>query len=219
MVSLCVALPVHAVRLGDTQPPKASAAGGSSMAIDDENTHIRLIPAFNFGLNKLGKGYEGYEDIGKAGLDLYIQPFRPATVPTRAKHNMLLRFSFDYLPLQVPKQNAGLKEDMYSLNLALVYQFHRLNLQSEQQWLPFVSLGYGSYYDVVKLNTPATGRIQSRRQYPGFSASVGMALPWFKNFPVRVIPEIRYNRVKVVDETTTNIIYQVGLAYWPEKKQ
>ncbi len=216
---LLSASPAGAVRLSDTKSSKPTQAGGSSMSGEDGDTNIRLIPAFNFGYNKLGKGYEGYSDLGNAGLDLYIQPFRAPNQPTKAKHNMLFRFSFDYFPLQVPKQNLGLKEDMYSANLAFVYQFHKLNLQTEQAWLPFFSLGIGRYLDMVKLNSAATGTVQRNRQYSGFNASVGMALPWFKNFPIRVVPEIRYHRVKVVDSIATNMTYQIGLAYWPKAKQ
>jgi len=215
---LLTAAPASAVRLSDMKAPKTSTLGGSSMTMDDGSSSLRLIPAFNFGLNKLGKGYEGYEDLGNAGLDLYIHPFRAVTAPTKAKQNMLVRLSFDYFPLQVPKQNLGLKEDMYAATLAFVYQFHRLNRQSEQKWLPMVSIGYGRYFDVVKLKTAATGSVERNRQYSGYNASIAVAMPWFRNVPIRVIPEIRYHRVEVVDSIATNMTYQIGLSYWPERK-
>lgn len=208
-----LSVPAHAVRLGDVK-----VQPNNSVDPLKEKTSIRLIPGINVGYNKLLKGYDGYEDLGNVGVDLNIQPWKAAAYPTRIKNNLLLRLSYDYFPLQVPKQNAGLEEDLSSINMAIVYQFHRLNRQADQRWLPFFSLGYGRYFDVVTLDTKATGKRTARRQYSGYVASIGLALPWFQDFPIRVVPEIRYHHVKVVDDAATNMTYQVSLNWWPRSK-
>src|SRR5687767_8121585 len=53
----------------------------------------------NGGINKLGDGYDGYEDLGKGGADFYIFPPEPDVDDPTFKDKMMLRFSADYFPL------------------------------------------------------------------------------------------------------------------------
>src|SRR5437588_3245960 len=107
--------------LGGIQGAWGDQLGGVKLGKFKTESSWILAPGINAGYNKLLTGYEGYENLGNLGLDLYIQPPRETPQRTSWYHNVLFRFSFDYFPLQVPKGNFGLTEDIYSLNFSFLY--------------------------------------------------------------------------------------------------
>jgi hypothetical protein len=202
-------------------PSLSSAAELGSKKIKDvmrTDENWLFAPAVNGGKNKLLTGYDGYEDLGNLGGDLYMQP--PADPDGGAWRDLcLIRLSFDWFPLQVPKGVNGLEEDIYSINASLLYKINfRKSSGRIRSWQPFLGFGAGLYQDRIVLDTPATGKVSSNENHFGWGLSGGVLLPVFgKHFPFRLIPEVRYHRIKYVEGFATNMTYQVGLAYWPSE--
>jgi len=174
-----------------------------------------LSPAINGGYNKLLEGYDGYEDLGNIGLDLYVKQ-RPDTYEYSWTQNFIYRLSFDYFPLQVPKALLGLKEDLYSINASFLYSFVFRSQGPNQGILPFLGVGIGWYQDRTTLNTKASGKVTGTTNHIGYTGSIGCFLPEFNLFiPMRIVPEVRYHQINVPDGQATNITYQAALVFWP----
>jgi len=140
-----------------------------------------FAPAINGGKNKLLKGYEGYDDLGNAGVDLYISRVKDG-IKSGWADNILSRLSFDYFPLQVPKGVLNLEEDMFSVNFSLLYQFKKPDNFDVPRFIPFLGVGIGTYQDRVTLNSPATGRVEGKTNSFGLLASVGLFVTKLKFF-------------------------------------
>lgn len=187
-----------------------------------DSTGWSFSPAINGGYNNLLDGYDGYDNLGNLGLDLYMQP---GPVDERDSMNswrntMLFRLSVDWFPLQVPDGVYGLKEDIYSLNGSFLYAFRKNQAFDPTAWRPFLGAGIGYYRDIVELDTPATGKITGKDNHFGFNFNAGLFYPFsLGSLPLCWIPEVRYHRIKYVDEYSGNITYQLGLAYWPRLKR
>ena len=197
--------------LGKAKEPRD---GGASLGESKERGWV-FVPAFNTGYNYLLEGYDEYENLGHAGLDLYVQPSRDTLFPSHWIHNLWYRLSVDYFPLQVPKDSFGLEEDLYSASVNVVYQFYSLRAHRKLSLVPFAGVGIANYWDRVTLDTPATGKRSGTTTYSGLVFSAGVFLPEFKLLlPLRLIPEVRYHRLNGIDGAVTHITYQIGVSYW-----
>lgn len=160
-------------------------------------------------------GYPRFESFASGGLDIYVRP--PVPQFPRATDKFIGRISFNYFPLQVPDEVRGVMEDIYSLDLSVLYRLTGFQGRPENsRWVPFVGGGIGVYQDVIKTNHPAFsayGELKSRETYMGVNASGGFMLPCLGR--LRLIPEVRYHAMKIENgEWATHISYQLGLAYW-----
>jgi hypothetical protein len=180
----------------------------------EAGTPWSFVLALNGGYNQLLKGYKGYENLGNAGLDLYVRPSRSYLEDPGWKDRLIFRLSVDYFPLQVPEGVYGITEDIYGLHGAIMVRFHRLSFPETRQWVPFTGVGLGTYFDQVTLDTPATGKVSGIHRSLGANASIGLFSPRMGS-RWQIIPEIRFHILKIPDAAwSMNMTYQVGLAYW-----
>lgn len=190
--------------------------GGSTQTTERWKFH----PAMHGGYNVLLEGFDGYDDLGNFGFDLYADPPEAKKFGSGATENLLMRISSDWFPLQVPEGVNGLKEDIYALNADCLYRINVNRDRMLSSWNPFLGFGIGLYQDRISLDTPATGKVTGTENYFGVNLSAGVLPPVFsESLPFRLIPEIRYHRIKFESAFVTSMVYQVGIAYWPGKKQ
>lgn len=163
----------------------------------------------NGGLNKLGNGYEGYDDMPHGGADFYIRPPRPQHEDPTFKDKFMLRFSADYFPLQVPEGVYGLTEDIYALSMSVIVRLRDMGRPDHQMWVPFLGLGAGFYRDQIELDTPASGKISDSHNYFGLNFSGGFFFP--EVLGIRFAPEVRYHMLRTPGNfSATNICYMMG---------
>ncbi|MCG3203456.1 MAG: hypothetical protein KCHDKBKB_00123 [Elusimicrobia bacterium] len=184
---------------------------------------VILSPAINVGYNRLLDGYDGYKDLGNVGFDLYFhnppEKYSDNSISYDWKDRFAFRLSLDYFPLQVPEGLYNTTEDIYALSGAVVYKFIDRD-NPLQKWIPFLSLGAGVYQDRVTIDTPATGEITGKEDRFGLNASLGAIAPEIKLIiPVKLIPEIRYHRIKGVNDYASNLTFQLGVSYWPRSRK
>jgi len=191
-------------------------SNGELLLKDDKRTPWLIAPTISVGYNKLLVGYEGYGNNFNLGGDVYLEAPRETRFPSVWHHNFLFRVSAEHFPMKVPEGVLGLKEDIFSLNGALLYQFRTIDGLKGSNWVPFVGLGMGLYVDRVSLDTPATGKINSSHNSVGLNGSIGLRMPRMKFIiPFRLIPEVRYHRIQVPRGWVTNATYQLGISFWP----
>ncbi|MBK7208074.1 MAG: hypothetical protein IPH91_07335 [Elusimicrobia bacterium] len=174
-----------------------------------------LSPALYGGYLDPLDGYPRFESFASGGLDLYVRPPLPQ-FPNWAD-KLVGRISFNYFPLEAPKEVRGVMEDIYSIDFSVLYRLTRFQGKPDHlRWVPFLGGGIGVYQDVIKSEHPAfssLGQIKQRETYMGLNGSAGFMLPCLG--PIRLIPEVRYHALKKEHgEWATHISYQLGLAYW-----
>jgi hypothetical protein len=176
-----------------------------------EGRHWLFMPAVNGGYHQLIEGYDGYSDLGNAGLDLYIGR-SPAPEEFTMEDRVMLRISADYFPLQVPEGTNGLEEDVYALTASAVVKMHS-SLRSElRQWVPFLGFGAGMYWDYVTLDTPASGKVSGTHNIPGFNVSVGVMSP--AAGILRLVPEVRFHALRTPGNNWAHsVAYQAALLF------
>jgi hypothetical protein len=180
-----------------------------SVVYGDEGPRWDVFPAANIGYNQLLKGYQGYENLGNAGVDLYVLRRPPEVEEPKGSDRLGFRISADYFPLQVPEGVYNTTEDIFSLNAAVLYRFYSLYRPEQTQYIPFVGIGAGAYRDVVTVDTPASGKVSGTHSYLGFSGSLGVFLPVMG--AVRFAPEIRLHALRIPDNgLALNMTYQVA---------
>lgn len=200
-----------------------SAAAPARADVDDDTNYVKewserdrgsgwnFSPALNGGYTSMLHGYNGYKNLGNAGVDLYMRPPEPQF--PRWYHHMIFRLSGDYFPLQVPSQVAGITEDIYSLNGTALWRFSNFGQSEHNQWIPYLGAGVGVYWDSVTVDTLATGKVKNAEQYLGVTGSVGVMLPTVG--PIRLIPEIRYHTFREAGKYwASHMTYQIGAAIW-----
>ncbi len=199
-------------------PPTSHASRIAETSEGSQRWHF--YPAVHGGYNKLLEGFDGYEDLGNLGFDFYADPPERNNFGASSLENLLMRISSDWFPLQVPDGTLGLEEDLYALNADLLYRINVKRNHAPSSWNPFVGVGMGIYHDRITLDTPATGKVTGTDNHFGMNLSAGILLPVFsESFPFRLIPEIRYHRIRFASDYVTSMAYQVGLAYWPREKK
>jgi hypothetical protein len=164
------------------------------------------------GYNQLIRGYDNYDNLGNIGLEIFMREIPSIASSSQWKKRVGYRFSLEYFPLQVPKGNNGLTEDIYSANAGIFYKF--LNVEDPEvfQWVPFVGLGLGGYWDALRLSTPATGTVSSIEGYFGMNTFFGVLLPAWGNW--RVAPEIKLHGIRTPGNYwSINTTYSVVLLY------
>jgi hypothetical protein len=172
-----------------------------------------IAPGFNGGITKMNNGYDGYDDLGHAGFDVYFNPPRPLYEPPTWRNRLYWRLSADYFPLQVPEGVYGVTEDIYSINNAVGFKFLSFNRREEKQIVPFVAGGFGVYWDRIELDTPASGKVTGMHNYFGVNASAGFFLPSLWN--IRLVPEIRWHGMRTTGNYwATHYTFQGSLVLW-----
>ncbi len=180
---------------------------------DEDRIPWLFLLTVNGGYNQLLKGYKGYDNLGNAGIDLYMRPGRLRVEAPGWKEHLMFRLSADYFPLQVPEGVYGLTEDMYGISGALLFKAFTLSRPESDQWVPFLGIGVGHYLDRVTLDTPASGKIAGTHNHFGANASLGLFTPVFFG-RLHLIPEIRFHTLKIPDDSwSMNLTYQAGLAF------
>lgn len=173
-------------------------------------------PAINAGYNKLLSGYEGYEDLGNIGLDLYLRRVSSESFTSWVNH-LIFRLSLDYFPLQVPSGLNGITEDLYSANFSILYEIPSIG--RKQFWFPiFLGAGYARYQDKITIDNSTSGKVSDKNNYNGFVFSWGANLPAYKYFPFKTVPEMRYHRYKRLEDKASHMTYQLGVILWPREK-
>lgn len=164
------------------------------------------------GATKMLNGYQGYEDKGNVGIDLYFRP--PVPQFPNWTDRLLFRFSADYFPLQVPKTVYYTKEDLYSISGTVICRIMSFNNKPEnKRFIPFLGAGPALQWDRISTNHPAVDT-SGTFLYLGYSASGGFMLPTVAG--LRLIPEVRYQSFKEPNHFwTSHISYMVSLTYWP----
>ena len=177
---------------------------------DEPETKFHFMPAVFGGYNQLLKGYPGYQNLGNVGAEVWARPITTSIEePSWYTDNFLVRLSAEWMPLQVPKGNYGLVEDMYALTGQIVFKFDSVR---DAEWMPFLGVGAGGYWDHLSLDTPASGKITGTHYYFGMNATAGIFFPPMG--PFRLETEARYHRLQGPNAFwPQNITYQVGLIY------
>jgi len=202
----------------DQRAEERSIARNQDSFLAREKRPWKVSVAGYGGKNVMGKGYDGFEDFTHGGADVYFRPPKPILNEARFIYHTLFRLSADYFPLKVPAGVYGLEEDVYALTGALVVRFLRFNQPEDRQWVPFVSAGYGGYFDRVTLDTPASGKVSGTHTNLGYNLSAGLFLPCVG--PFRLIPEVRLHSIRVPGGASAqNTTYQIGLALWPKERR
>lgn len=207
---------IFAATLGGVKNKKTGSSGSVSASFPKQHRWT-FRPAVNFGYNKLLSGYDGYDDLGNAGLDLYM---RRESLDDAVSwgDNLFFRLSVDYFPLQVPQGLNGIQEDLYAANLSILYDVHKLGrFQLPYPW--FLGAGYGVYRDKVTLSNNTSGKVSTTHTFNGFVLSTGFTIPPLKYFPFKLVPEIRYHRYKRLKGNASNMTYQLGVVLWPREKK
>lgn len=181
----------------------------------ESNSRWLFSPALYGGYLDPMDGYPRFENFVSGGLDLYVRPPLPQ-FPNWAD-KLVGRISFNYFPLEVPKEVRGVMEDIYSIDFSVLYRVTRFQGKPDHlRWVPFLGGGIGVYQDVIKSEHPAfssLGQIKQRETYMGFNGSAGFLLPCLGR--IRLIPEVRYHALKKENgDWASHISYQLGLAYW-----
>lgn len=195
--------------------PGAAEEGISPSDDDAQSLSARwsLLPSVHGGYAQMLRGYKGYDNLGGAGIDLYIRRTTPPLPDPSWGDNFLFRLSAEYFPLQVPEGNNGLEEDLYGFTAGVVYKFQDINEPEAGQWIPFLGLGAGSYLDLRTLDTRASGKVSGQDSYLGVNASAGAFLPFIGR--LRLTPEVRFHAVRTPNaDWATHIAYQLGLTAW-----
>lgn len=147
------------------------------------------------GYNMLLSGYDGYSNLGNGGVEFWLQPYSLSMEePNWATNRFYFRMSAEWMPLQVPKGNYGLTEDIYAGLVQIVYRFRQ---EDKGVWSPYVAFGGGQYLDRLTLDTPATGKVSGSHSFFGLNGSVGLFLP--PAGPFRLAAEARYHRLRGPD--------------------
>jgi hypothetical protein len=165
----------------------------------------------NGGMNKMGKGYDGYDDMPHGGADFYIRPPVPEAEEPACHHKFMLRVSADYFPLQVPEGVFGLTEDVYGLTFAVLVRLRTIDRQEHSKWVPFLGVGAGLYQDRIKLESPASGTVTGAHNYFGINFSGGFFFP--EVMGIRLVPEVRQHMLRTPGNfSATNTCFQLGAA-------
>ena len=178
----------------------------------DKGIGWNISPGFNGGYTDVGTGYQGYENLGNGGIDIYFRPPIPQ-FPNKWDDRMVFRLSFDYFPLQVPDDVYYTTEDLYTLSGTVLYRLTSFSGTPEhKRFVPFLGAGPALEWDHVSVKSPALNE-EGKYLHLGLTASAGIMLPTIAG--VRLIPEVRYFTMKEPDKLwTSHVSYNLGLSYW-----
>lgn len=162
------------------------------------------------GYNMLIDGYEGYKNLGNAGVELWLQPYDVSIEePTWRTNRFYFRLSAEWMPLQVPAGNYGITEDIYAGTAQIIYRFR---MEDRGEWSPFIGFGAGQYIDRITLDTPASGKVSGNHSHFGMNGSAGIFLPPVG--PFRLAAEARYHRLRGPDGFwPQNVTFHGNLIY------
>jgi hypothetical protein len=199
------------------EPDEQPLATDFDQYFEQEKPSWTFIPAGHGGQNKLGSNYDGYEDLGAGGFDVYFNPPLPEFEEPDWRHKLMFRLSGDYFPLQVPEGVYGLTEDIYSLNCGIVKKFMHFRKPEGRQWTPFLAGGFGVYWDRITLDTPASGKVTGMHTYFGFNGGAGLMFPSILG--LRLVPEFRWHGMRPAGNVwVTNTVYQGSVMLWFGRK-
>jgi hypothetical protein len=206
LVLICTAgTTVHAAETGTAIMRRGGCGSG-----------LRFYPGFHSGFNHLVRNYEGYGSLWLAGLDLnLLTSTRNRGNDSACSDRIMLRLSMDYAPLKVPDGNYGLSEQIVNPYFSVVYRFGSPLMSRLNAWTPFVGAGAGAVFDMVKLDTPATGAASGTATLFDISVTGGVLGPELFE-AVRFTPEVRVHLTGVPNGWALNAVYMVGLTYAPQ---
>ncbi|MBI5555522.1 MAG: outer membrane beta-barrel protein [Elusimicrobia bacterium] len=154
------------------------------------------------GENFLVDGYKKYKNNLSAKIELRI-----GLANAGARPNMFVTMNYDYMPLIMPAGLYGMSEKITSFNAGFLYGFdaqNKINL--------FIGPGAGFYYDLITLDTPASGKLEHEYSFFGYNITAGFNYYVAENLVL--IPEIRYHLIREPGSFyATNMIFQIGAQY------
>lgn len=159
------------------------------------------------GYNYLVSGYNGgYQNNYGVGAELRIRPI----YGENRIGNLGFFFSIDEFPLVTPGGTYGVQEDIIHTHIGLSF-----GLFPSATVNPYISLGFGMYFDWVRYDTPASGALSSTHTFLGISPRIGIEIEIMRF--VKFVPEVRYNIIFTPSKenySTTHLTVLGGLLYY-----
>ncbi|MDD5354249.1 MAG: hypothetical protein PHF95_03590, partial [bacterium] len=154
------------------------------------------------GRNMLLAGYKDYQDNYSGHLEM-----RMGIAKNRKQPDILLSLNYDYMPMILPDGLYGMSERIASLNLNAYYVFY-----AQRKMNFFVGPGFGYYFDLLSMDTPASGKIEHQYSFIGFNLGAGGQYYIDKSFTL--IPMLRYHLIKEPGSFyAKHLVFQIGLSY------
>lgn len=195
----------------------ATQLAGISLAEDPESVVDEIVPekisnktgkmlVFSgggyAGENFLIDGYKKYKNNFSGNME-----FRIGIANAAAKPNMIVAVNYDYMPLIMPDGLYGMSEKITSFNAGFLYCFDAQNTIDL-----FIGPGAGFYYDLITLDTPASGKLEHEYSFFGYNVTAG--INYYVSDNLVLIPEIRYHLIREPGNFyATNMVFQIGAQY------
>jgi hypothetical protein len=176
---------------------------------------LEFYPATHVGYNQLVKNYDGYTNLWTTGGDIYVGVPSKLLASSGCSDQAQFRLSGEYLPMKVPAGNNGLSEQVATLTFGGIFRFGSPLLKEVEVASPYIGLGAGLIWDMLTVNTPATGRIDRSAREFDLQLSVGLFSANFLNL-FRINPEVRLHGTVVPNGIALNAEYLVGFVVTPD---
>ncbi len=154
------------------------------------------------GRNQLLAGYKDYKDNFSGHLEV-----RMGIAKSRKRPDIIIGLNYDYMPMILPDGIYGMSERIASLNLNAYYVFYaqrRINF--------FAGPGFGYYFDLLSMDTPASGKIEHQYSFIGFNLVLGGQ--YYINKSISLIPILKYHQIREPGSFgAKHLVLQVGCSY------
>jgi hypothetical protein len=165
------------------------------------------VLSLNAGQNYFQKGFPGYGNSQYFGADFYMPR---GSIGTHWWSRYSWRLSADYFPLVLPEGVYGTTEDLFDVSISQIYFFP---VNDACTSTIFAGIGFGGYFDQIRLDTPATGARSNTSFFPGASLSAGWGYKLTDS--IELVAEGRTHFLYVSrDYFTVNTSVHLGLAWW-----